>query len=59
MMGHREQLKTGAEWDLICGWRKVMCYMHRPGVARSIKNQINRRSRRDSRRRLADESTSS
>jgi hypothetical protein len=46
MMGHREPVKTGDEYDLITRWRRVLCYMKRPGVCKRIKAGINRRLRR-------------
>jgi hypothetical protein len=45
MMGHRDEIKTGDELDLVTRCRRVLCFMHRPGVCRRIKNAINRRAR--------------
>lgn len=48
MMGHREPLKGGDEWDVFTGWRKVLKYTARAGVCRAIKTKFNRRQRRES-----------
>lgn len=47
--------KTGFEQDAVTGWRKVLCYMSRPGVAKKAKRQINRRERREMMDELARE----
>lgn len=46
-MGRRQKLKSGDEWDVVSGWRKLMCYTLRPGVCKSIKQKMNRRARRE------------
>jgi hypothetical protein len=50
MMGHRYRTRTGDELDLISKCRKVLLFMHRPGVCRRIKEQISRRIRRENKR---------
>lgn len=52
MMGHREPLKSGAEYDTICGWRRVLCYMQKPRVTHSIKRQLSKRVRREAKTKL-------
>jgi hypothetical protein len=52
MMGHRQRLKTGAEEDAVTRWRRVLCYMRKPGVTHGIKKQMSRRDRRDAKLRL-------
>ena len=47
MMGHRQKLKGGDEWDAVCGWRNIHCYLNRPGVAHSLKKKMSRRARRE------------
>lgn len=47
MMGHREKLKTGAEWDVTTGWRHVLCWCYRPRAKHSVKRQMSRRARRE------------
>lgn len=51
MMGHRERLKGGAEWDLLYG-RKIYCYLNRPRVCHNLKKGFNRRIRRQLRMKL-------
>lgn len=38
--------KGGEEWDCFTGWRKMLCYMKRPGVTKSIKRKYNKRLRK-------------
>lgn len=48
MMGHRDKLKDGYEWDLIYS-KTYHCYMKNiSGISKYIKNKINRRGRRKS-----------
>ena len=47
MMGHREPLKGGDEYDVFTGWRKVLKYTSRAGVCRWVKAKFNRRMRRE------------
>jgi hypothetical protein len=49
MMGHREKIKGGAEEDVFCGWRHLLCYTRRPGVKHSVKKKFSRRVRREAR----------
>jgi len=42
MMGHREKLKGGDEWDAVCA-RHVYCYLAR--ASKRIKQQMTRRNR--------------
>jgi hypothetical protein len=53
--GHRERLKGGAEQDAFSGWRRVLCYMRKPGVVAGIKRQFNKRVRRISRAEIRQE----
>jgi hypothetical protein len=50
MMGHRETLKGGCEYDAFTDWRKVLHWQ--PGELRKIKRGFNQRVRRKERRRL-------
>lgn len=43
----RIPLTNAAEHDCFSGWRRVLCYMLRPGVKKSIRQGYNRRFRRD------------
>jgi hypothetical protein len=54
MMGHKGKLKGYLEYDALTRWRKVLCYMGRPGVAKSAKAQYNRRQRRLSRAQIRE-----
>ena len=45
MMGHKERLKTGAEYDVIFA-RDVYCYLVNSTAAHKIKKQMTRRNRR-------------
>ena len=45
MMGHRDKLKSGLEYDVIFA-RKIYCYLqNNPKMVKFAKNQINRRDR--------------
>ena len=50
MMGHKEPLKTGAEYDQV-HWRDY-CYLKRG--SKKIKQQMTRRNRRKSKEALSD-----
>lgn len=54
MMGHRQKLKDGFEWDVLFG-RKHYCYLQRAGAASSIKRRMRRRDRRDGKHEAARE----
>lgn len=54
MMGHREPLKNGAEWDAFTGWRRFLHWKR--GALAKIKAQFNRRARREARRALKETS---
>lgn len=47
MMGHRETLKGGAEFDALTRWRKLMHW--RPGEVKAIKRAFWKRQRRQGR----------
>ena len=52
MMGRKQTLKGGDEYDLVGSWRKLYCYLQRAGVAKSIKKKMNKRARKDAKRKL-------
>lgn len=54
MMGHREPLKNGAEWDAFSPWRRWLHFKRR--VLRHIKTGFNRRARRTAKRALKENS---
>ena len=45
MMGRRQKIKSGAEYDALYG-RGIYCYLSRAGVLRFIKRGMWRRERR-------------
>lgn len=47
MMGHRERLKGGTEYDLIFG-RHMYCYLSNHSPTHKIKKGMTRRNRRSS-----------
>jgi hypothetical protein len=53
MMGHREKMTNGAEYDVFSSWRKYLCYTSKPGVCKKIKRQFNKRVRRQAKQDLA------
>tara|TARA_Y100001951_G_C11097897_1_gene160352 strand:- start:191 stop:370 length:180 start_codon:yes stop_codon:yes gene_type:complete len=54
MMGRKQKLKGGDEYDVTSSWRKVMCYLQRAGAVKSIKKKMNKRDRYDAKRKLLD-----
>lgn len=48
-------IKTGDEQDAYTGWRKVLCYMQRPGVVKGIKRRTHKRERREASRWIAEQ----
>jgi hypothetical protein len=45
-MRHLVKMKGGAEHDCFSSWKHWLCYMHRPGVKKSIKRGYKRRERK-------------
>ncbi len=52
MMGHRDKLKDGDEYDAVTSFRRFLLWL--PGRRRWIKNKINRRARREAKREMRD-----
>lgn len=50
----RIPMKGGAEMDVFSGWRKVMCYLSRPGFCKWVKRGYNKRARRAAKMELRD-----
>ncbi len=48
-MGHRERIKSGAEDDVVTGWRRVLCYTSRAGVCHRVKTVLAKRARKAAR----------
>ena len=55
MMGHKERLVGGREWDAFTRWRKYLLSFSRTHVAKKIKQSYNRRIRRKVRRECKNE----
>ena len=53
-MGHKEKLDGDGEWDAFSSWRKVYCYLKKPGVVRKIKRRFNKRIRKEEKQKLRD-----
>lgn len=45
MMGRRQVLKSGDEYDAVTGWRRLLKW--RPGERKAIKRKLNRRARKE------------
>lgn len=52
MMGHREKLKGGLEFDALTGWRRF--YKFKAGERKYAKNKLTRRVRREVKAKLSD-----
>ena len=52
MMGRKQKLKNWNEFDVVTGWRRWYCYLQRAGAVKSIKKQMNKRSRQEGKRRM-------
>lgn len=51
----RRRIVTSGEQDAYTPWRKVYCYLQRPGVVKSIKRATHRRERREGRAEIAEQ----
>jgi len=38
---------TAEEYDAYTSWRKVLCYLQRPGAVKAIKRRTHKRERRE------------
>tara|TARA_R110000744_G_scaffold11441_5_gene34659 strand:+ start:369 stop:563 length:195 start_codon:yes stop_codon:yes gene_type:complete len=52
MMGRKQKLKGGDEYDVLGGWRRWHCYLQRAGAVKTIKKKMNRRDRHDAKLKL-------
>jgi len=43
----KQVLKRGDEWDVVTGWRRVLCSYQRAGKASAVKRRLRRRIRRE------------
>ncbi len=55
MMGHKQKLNSGDEYDVVSRWRKLLCYCQRAGVTSKIKRKLNRRDRQQAKLELIKE----
>lgn len=55
MMGHKEKLVGGSEFDVFTIWRKYLCYTSRPGVCKKVKRKYNKRIRYEAKHKLKGE----
>ena len=46
MKKERIPLKGGDEYDALTSWRRVLCYLTKPGVAKKAKRKYNKRFRK-------------
>ena len=53
MMGHRERMINGAEYDALTRWHHVAAWCGKPGARRAVKRQFNKRVRRRAGQELA------
>ena len=53
MMGHRDPMKSGDEYDALTGWKRLLHW--RPGERKKIKRRHNRRLRHEALDQLAAE----
>ncbi len=57
MMGRKQKLKGGDEWDVVTDWRRWYSYLQRAGAVKSIKKKMNKRDRYDAKHKLRTEDT--
>jgi hypothetical protein len=56
MMGHREPIKSGDEFDAISRrWRRLLCLFQKPGIAHATKRKLARRARKSARAQIRAE----
>jgi hypothetical protein len=53
----RRPMSSWDEHDAYTGWRRVLCYIGRPGVRRSIKRKTHKRERREARAAIRKDNT--
>lgn len=46
MMGRKQKLKSGDEWDVVTKWRKLIARYGKAGQTKEVKRRLNRRERR-------------
>jgi hypothetical protein len=53
----RRPVVNGDEQDVYTSWRRVLCYVQKPGVVKAIKRSTHKRERREARRAIHTERT--
>jgi hypothetical protein len=51
MMGHKEQMKGGDEYDSLTGWKEFLSF--KPGARKKVKRGFNKRVRREAKQEVA------
>lgn len=51
----RRRIVTSGEQDAYTAWRRLYCYLGRPGVVKKIKRETHRRERREGKREARDQ----
>jgi len=49
----RRPIVTWEEQDAYTGWRRVLCYLKRPGAVKAIKRRTHKRERREAKREIS------
>ena len=52
--GRTTPMKGGDEYDALTGWRRVMCYLDRSGIAKKVKRKYNKRVRQEGKNETKD-----
>ena len=52
MMGRKQKLIDGDEFDVVTKWRRWYCYLQRAGAVKSIKKKMNKRARQEAKRKM-------
>ena len=51
----KQRLKTGDEWDVVTGWRKVLCWCQRAGATSKVKRRMRRRIRHEAAKQIEEQ----
>ena len=49
------RIVTWEEQDAYTPWRRVLCYLSRPGAVKAVKRRTHRRERREGRKEIRDQ----
>ena len=50
MMGNKQVMKGGDEWEVVTGWRKVMKWCAKAGKKKEVRKKMSKRSRREAKK---------